>query len=1007
MALARRVVGGLVFLLMLASLPAFAARRGDTGTSQNGSFGGCGEGSTCVYLGLQNTATLSGKDQSGNTVTVTIDLYDWGYYPCGDSQGECQSVTNAAVLDVTLTGTDSAGIESLVVKGTLSNPGYVSCQNFQGGIGIACIYSPEPDSNGDVQEPTPIAGADHGSTTNTRWDFGGLPPLSPPPPAVPFDQLSCANDENDAICAHQPFPLGEAILTVANSVAQNKLGTSSSSYLVTLTDGTTLGTLAVPKSPAKQVAKTNNTQSTATVISKTTYKDYTDASQAYPQINSDGTEQYPQGFTPLPLTNPPPCNPNGDNRTFRTAWYTYTAPSNGSITISTADSRYDTLIYVFTGSASSPTVISCDDDPFPGGGLLQATTSFNVTKGTNYQIMVGETPTYLENGAAYPLSVDSILYFSFKFSTSPVKIASATSLTSSPNPSVFEQPVELLATVIVDGSGTPTGTVTFTDGSTNLGSSSLSGGKASLSTSALPVGVNSIAATYSGDSNFSGSTSAPLSQVVMAATTTTLTSSPNPSKFSSNVTFTATVTSPAGTPTGSVQFLNGTTLLKQLNLVSGVATFTTSQLPLGSDIITAVYSGDSNDLGSTSAPLNQVVLLYTLTILHSFAGGPDGAYPVASLVQDSSGNFYGTASQAGDLACNGGYGAGSGCGTVFKLDPTGKETVLYSFTGTGGDGAIPWAGLVRAAQGNLYGTTSAGGDLACPNGNGYGCGTVFKLDTTGKETVLHSFTGTGGDGAFPEAGLLLDAQGNLYGTTAQGGDLGCPDGFGYGCGIVFQITNGQETVLHSFTGSGGDGAFPQAGLIEDAQANLYGTTSEGGNSACYYGCGTVFKLAATGQETVLYAFTGAGDGGLPYAGLLQDAQGNLYGTTIGGGASSNGTVFKVTPAGAETVLHSFTGTGGDGASPNAGLVLGAHSNLYGTTSYGGDLACDPNGPGCGNVFRVSTTGKETPLYNFTGAGGDGAFPYAGVLRDAQGNLYGTTYSGGANGFGMVFKLTPF
>jgi hypothetical protein len=437
MVLTHRAVRGLVFFLILASLPLFARSRGDVGASQNGFLSNCPPapgGGTCAVLNPQGTATLNGTDKSGNPVTVTITLYDWGFYKCSTKTCQAKPTINHAVLDVVLTGSDAAGIESVVVKGVLSFPGYVSCGGPLGAVGIGCIYAPEPD-NSDVQEPAPINAAD--AATNTRWDFGGVPPSDPPPPAVPFDQLFCYADGISPIC--EGSPLGEAILAVTNSVASNKLGTAESDYLVTLIDGTQLGALSVPKAPTKQVANTNNTQATATVITKAHYKDYTDSSQAYPQINTDGSEQYPEAFTPLPLTNPPPCNPiNGvtgetDNRTFRTAWYMYTAPSDGSVIVATASSRYDTLIYVFTGSASEPTVVSCDDDP-PNGHTLQAYTTFTATKGATYYIVVGETPTFQTNDpgsmTGYPLSVDGTLYFSFQFKPANPKISILHSLGS-------------------------------------------------------------------------------------------------------------------------------------------------------------------------------------------------------------------------------------------------------------------------------------------------------------------------------------------------------------------------------------------------------------------------------------------------------------------------------------------------------------------------------------------------------------------------------------------------
>ncbi len=257
---------------------------------------------------------------------------------------------------------------------------------------------------------------------------------------------------------------------------------------------------------------------------------------------------------------------------------------------------------------------------------------------------------------------------------------------------------------------------------------------------------------------------------------------------------------------------------------------------------------------------------------------------------------------------------------------------------------------------------------------------MFKLDATGTETVLYSFTG-GADGANPEAGLVRDPDGSLYGTTIAGGS---------GSGVVFKVdSNGTETVLHTFT-SGADGGYPQAGLIRDLNGDLYGTTSGGGSP----GPGVVFKLDTTGAETVLYTFTGGADGGTPYGGLVRDSAGNLYGSTLQGGVTTGsqgyGVVFKLDAAGTETVLYTFTG-GSDGASPYAGLVRDSAGNLYGTT-YGG-----------GRAF--GNTGAETVLHTFAGGTG-GAKPQAGLIRDAKGNLYGTTVFGGSGGNGVVFKLTP-
>jgi uncharacterized repeat protein (TIGR03803 family) len=371
----------------------------------------------------------------------------------------------------------------------------------------------------------------------------------------------------------------------------------------------------------------------------------------------------------------------------------------------------------------------------------------------------------------------------------------------------------------------------------------------------------------------------------------------------------------------------------------------------------------------------QAAQAQTLKTLYTFMGGADGSSPYAGLVRDAKGILYGTTEGGGS----------SGKGVVFKLNKAGKETVLYSFTGTGGDGARPLAGLIRNAAGNLFGTTAYGGTGSCSGG----CGTVFKVDKTGKETVLYAFGGSP-DGADPfTAGLVSDARGNLYGVTLDGGASN-------NYGTVFKLTKGgTESVLYSFTGGPNDAGNPAAGLIRDKAGNLYGV---GGGGANFYG--SVFKLDRSGKVTLLYSFGGA-DGGFPEGALIRDSSGDLYGTTDGGGAYFSGTVFKVDTTGTESVLYSFTG-GADGGFPGYGsLVRDAAGNSYGTTGLGGGGTCRG---GCGTVFKLDKTGTETVLYSFTG-GADGANPYAGLIRDKAGNLYGTTSSGGS-GYGTVFKLKP-
>lgn len=250
-------------------------------------------------------------------------------------------------------------------------------------------------------------------------------------------------------------------------------------------------------------------------------------------------------------------------------------------------------------------------------------------------------------------------------------------------------------------------------------------------------------------------------------------------------------------------------------------------------------------------------------------------------------------------------------------------------------------------------------------------------------TVLHGF-GSAPDGSNSRASLIRDQQGNFYGTTAGGG--------GTGYGTVFMMSaSGVEKVLYSFPGNGTNGESPWGSLVRDSQGNLYGTTFYGG-----YGSGTVFMTTRAGAETVLHNFTAGADGADPWAGLLRDAQGNLYGTTLYGGLYNCGTVFKVTPSGIESVLHTFVCA--DGAYPVGGLVQDAAGNLYGTTNAGGAY-------GYGAVFKLTLSGTLSVLYSFAG-GGDGNAPYGTLVRDAQGNLYGTTYLGGVYNHGTVFEVFP-
>jgi uncharacterized repeat protein (TIGR03803 family) len=382
------------------------------------------------------------------------------------------------------------------------------------------------------------------------------------------------------------------------------------------------------------------------------------------------------------------------------------------------------------------------------------------------------------------------------------------------------------------------------------------------------------------------------------------------------------------------------------------------------------------------------------SVLYSFKPDSKDGIFPSAGLDNINGTLYGTTKAGGGDGCLNSLG----CGTVFSVTASGKETVLHRFNGGSADGATPLASLL-SINGTLYGTTAGGG--ADSNG------TVFSITTSGKETVLYSFKGGTIDGQNPQASLI-NANGTLYGTTGGGG--------ADSNGTVFSITTSvKETVLYSFKGGTTDGAQPLAGLI-DVKGTLYGTTN-GGGTHCKKGhdCGTVFAITPSGEERLLYSFKGGMTDGQNPAEALINVKGKLYGTTLGGGTVYDycyydcGTVFSVTTGGAEKVLHSFGGGSiSDGAAPQAAL-LDINGGLYGTTAYGGSYASAyPNG----TVFEISTSGKERVLHSF-GHGLDGAQPVASLI-DVAGTLYGTTTLGGSGycftgedfGCGTVFALKP-
>jgi len=368
----------------------------------------------------------------------------------------------------------------------------------------------------------------------------------------------------------------------------------------------------------------------------------------------------------------------------------------------------------------------------------------------------------------------------------------------------------------------------------------------------------------------------------------------------------------------------------------------------------------------------------TFTTLHSF-DGTDGRLSFAGLVQATNGSLYGTTY----------YGGAKNSGEVFEITPSGTLTTFHSFCSKSGctDGEYTYATPIQGTDGNFYGTTYLGGSKEL--------GTVFKITPSGAATTLHTFGGP--DGSQPLAGLVQAGNGDFYGTTYIGGSEGK--------GEVFKITpNGALTTLHSFCSRSGctDGENPFAGLILGVDGNLYGTTFGGGTAK---GFGTVFKITPSGALTTLHSFctkSGCPDGQFPQTGLVQASNGNLYGTTISGGAYGDGTIFKITTSGTLTTLYNVCSQSGcpDGNYLIAGLIQATDGNLYGIMDVGG-------ANGSGTIFKITLSGTLTTLYNFCSQSGcpDGQYPGGGLVQATDGNLYGTTADGGANGEGTVFSLS--
>jgi uncharacterized repeat protein (TIGR03803 family) len=390
--------------------------------------------------------------------------------------------------------------------------------------------------------------------------------------------------------------------------------------------------------------------------------------------------------------------------------------------------------------------------------------------------------------------------------------------------------------------------------------------------------------------------------------------------------------------------------------------------------------------GSASLAAQDKPAYWHITTLYAFTGNADGSQPSGGVILDPAGNVYGTTTWGGSF---GGENCGTaGCGVVFKIDSRGHESLLQTFTGYA-DGANPTEGVTRDSAGRLYGLT--------PNYL-----VVYELQPSAtvcaavlcpwSESILYS-SEIGQLGGSPTGIPIFDAQGNLYATSSTGGSTNCEDG----CGFVFKVDpQGRETVIYNFQG-GSDGAWPTGPLLLAPDGSFSGTTLTGGGAGgCPNGgCGTVYGINASG-ERVLYSFTGGNDGGNPSTGVIADEQGNLYGTTPGGyncDPGPCGNVFELMTTGSGwgfSIFYSFQG-GADGANPYGGLLRDSQGNFYGTTSSGG--AC-VYGPYCGTVYKLDSAANKTTLWNFQ-CGTDGCAPqYGSLVMDQQGSLYGTTFSGG-------------
>ncbi len=389
--------------------------------------------------------------------------------------------------------------------------------------------------------------------------------------------------------------------------------------------------------------------------------------------------------------------------------------------------------------------------------------------------------------------------------------------------------------------------------------------------------------------------------------------------------------------------------------------------------ISSLVAGCGGGTGTQQSIPNSPVVVTpntgTESVLYSFGAAPDGQSSWAQLTKGVDGNLYGVTYSGG----------ANGLGTFFRVTPAGVEQVLYSFGSNSADAQQPVSAVIQANDGNFYGTT--------PTGGANGSGAAYMITPSGTETVIYSFGNGATDGTAPYASLVQGTDNKLYGVTSAGG--------ANSAGTVFNLTlAGTESVLYSFDPTTTDGTGPVSALIQGIDGNFYGTAPAGGANLN----GAVYSITPGGIETVIYSFNPPPDGTYPFAALVQDSQGNFYGDTYSGGTLYGGVVFKIDTSGNESVLYSFGTNTNDASDTKAPLILASDGYLYGTSTRGGE-----NGNGA--IFRITTAGIETPLYSFSSAT-TGQFPYATLTEGTGGLFYGTTISGGTNGFGVIYSYTP-